>query len=229
LTNDLLIATGHQDVRRVRDRYFLKDVLRFHNCNINDYRRRNVLRLQLPHLLGNTFVVKTHHIPTGSMLGLITRGAARATYIYRDPRDVVLSSMEMGEKLRQRGLTHTFGQHTTLAEHTQAALNWCRNWEQWMALDPLHTVRYEALKADPVGELRRLVAFLDIEADDAQLKQALGNYQDSADSTRLLRYSHKNKGVAGRYQQAFTADEIAFIESQLGDYITAMGYELVAA
>lgn len=228
LTNDLLVACGYQDARAVRDRYRLHKVLLYHNCNIGRFTPHQAARVLLPHLLGNRFVVKTHHLPSPAMRWLTRLGVARPTYIYRDPRDVVLSSIEMGRKLRARGLTHTFAQHETFADHVDAVARWCQGWERWQAFPGVHMVRYEALKADPHGELRRLATFLGLAPDDATLRRVHGTYEESADETRMLRYSHKNQGVVGRSARQFSAEQMALCDARLGHYIAAMGYDAVA-
>ena len=109
MTNDLLVETGYQDVRAVRDRHNLQDILQYENCNIGRPDSHTLRRLLLPLVLGNSFAVKSHASPTRSLYYLMRLGLCHPTYIYRDPRDIVLSAYNHGEQIRANGKTHTFG------------------------------------------------------------------------------------------------------------------------
>src|SRR4030065_1540356 len=87
LTNDLMLASGAQDPRQIRQRYHLQKVLTEVNCNIGALTLRRLLVVLVPSLLGNTFVIKAHAGPTPIALALVRLGLIRPTYIYRAPRE----------------------------------------------------------------------------------------------------------------------------------------------
>src|SRR5512136_1680964 len=82
LTNDLMLASGCQDARQIRQRYHLQSILTEVNCNIGALTTRRLLAVWLPSLLGTTFVINAHAATTPFALRLIRRGAMRAAYIY---------------------------------------------------------------------------------------------------------------------------------------------------
>ena len=106
ITNDMLIAAGFDDVRKIREQFGLQSILLYHNCNIEDLAAKKMSRVIIPHNQGHTFVVKTHSGPSPSLLSLISENIIKAAYIYRDPRDVVLSVMDHGQNQKQRGNPH---------------------------------------------------------------------------------------------------------------------------
>jgi sulfotransferase family protein len=226
LTNDLLIAAGYQDVREIRRRYRLQAILRFQNCNIGKLSWRNLGLLTIPHLLGNTFVVKTHQSPSTSLRRLISGGIIRATYIYRDPRDVVISAFEHGQRLRSRGETHTFGQLHSLTDAILLAAHSLTIWEQWLQPGLALTVRYEDLVADPVQELGRLAEFLSVRVPYESLCRTVAAYHPAritADENKVDAL-HFNQGVVGRFRAVLKPEELALCQQQLGGYIKKMGY-----
>ena len=230
LTNDLLVTAGHQDVRKVRDRYKLHTMLKYYNCNIGRPIWPKMALLAIPHLLGNTFVVKTHAGPTRSLRYLMSHGAARATYIYRDPRDAAVSAYNHGRKLREQGETHSFAKLETMATALLAAADWLHVWDEWTSLGNVLGTRYEDLLADPVGELERLARFLSVKSSRGELVRIAARYQ--MDGKRKHRDSHLglgvhfDRGVTGRYKEVLTEQELALCNEHFAGYLPKMGYQV---
>src|SRR5512139_3277100 len=132
LTNDLMLSSGAQDPRQIRQRYHLQNVLTEVNCNIGALTPRRVLSVLLPSLLGNTFVIKAHAGPTPIALALIRLGLIRPTYIYRDPRDALLSAMESGRRALEQGRTSAFTPLVDFDVALDFMLDYVRVWEGWM-------------------------------------------------------------------------------------------------
>ena len=108
LTNDLMLANGAQDARQIRQRYRLQGILTEVNCNIGALTPRRITAVMFPSVLGNTFVIKAHAALTPYARFMIQRGLIRSSYIYRDPRDALLSVMENGQRAVQRGQPKCF-------------------------------------------------------------------------------------------------------------------------
>ncbi len=223
MTNDLLVRLGHQDVRALRSRYALESVLREDNCKINP----NVVKLSrlMPlHLRGYTFVVKTHAPLTPSLRLLMAMGMVKATYIYRDPRDVVLSALEHGERVRKAGTSNVLAELHSVAEAARYVTTLLRDWEGWTKSPHTLAVRYEDLLADTPGVLKRLAEFLALEATAEDIESVVARYaqgnQDAVTRNRL----HFNKGVVGRFRSQMNASELALCQKQFGPYLQKMGY-----
>jgi hypothetical protein len=225
LTNDLLVATGNQDVRQIRERYHLHPFMKYYNCNIGRPILPKVAILTVIHYLGNTFVVKTHSFPSPSLRYQISRKIVKATYIYRDPRDAVVSAYEHGKRLRSQGQIHSFATLKTLEEAILRARNWLKIWEAWNSQPNTLLVRYEDLLSQPENELRRLANFLNLTlAEDKRIK-IISAYQPESNEDLAGKGLHFNKGVIGRYRSVMTSHELKLCTEQFGDYLNLMGYE----
>jgi hypothetical protein len=226
LTNDLLVAAGYQDVRKIRHRYRFHSFLKYQNCNIEQLTLRNLGLLTIPHLLGNTFVVKTHRAPSPHLRRLISSGVMRATYIYRDPRDVVVSAFEHGQRIRSKGETHTFGQLHSITDAILFTAHLFPIWEMWMQPGLALTVRYEDLVAAPLKELARLSDFLAICPPSEDLCRILAAYDPHQVIVNEEKISalHFNRGVVGRFRDVLGPKELELCQRHLGSYIRKMGY-----
>lgn len=233
MTNDLLVAAGHQDKVQVRDQHGLGDILEYDNCHLSRPNLLKIRRLVRVGDQGNTYCVHVHCGPIPSVRYYMGRSRIRATYIYRDPRDVVVSAYRHGVRERQAGLlVSNFAKLRTI----RIAAYWVR-WRQlpryaaWRRTDPRHVLmtRYEDLLADPVAELERLVGFLDLDVPAAILPGIVDRYSRNRGAARRQPGLHFDRGVAGRFREELTGSEIALCNRIFRPYLIAMGYPLAAA
>jgi hypothetical protein len=224
LTNDLMLANGAQDARRIRERYHLQSILTEVNCNIGALTARRLLMVLAPALLGNTFVIKAHAAPTPLARGLMRSGLLRAAYIYRDPRDAMLSAYENGQRARQSGRQNAFSGLVDFERALAFIQEYARIGEAWLACRGVLHTRYESLVADYQAEAGRLVEFLPLQASEAVLNPVVARYRPQGapqDGAGL----HFSKGVVGRHRQAWSPAERERLERELGPYLARMGYE----
>lgn len=227
LTNDLLVAAGHQDVRAVRQRYHLHSVIKYATCQIDSASRLAKPLILVPHFLGNTFVIKTHAAPTGQVRALISAGIAEATYIYRDPRDAAVSAFEHGCRLREEGKTHSFAKLDTMEAAIRNVQRHLEAWDAWVKYGRALMVRYEDLLADPVEELERLADYLALDVPTRVLPQIATTYQP-ANLPQIIKEKgrlHFHKGITGRFREIMTGKHLDLCRQQFGDYLTRMGYD----
>lgn len=229
MINDLLVAAGYQDIRALRDRYRLHPILKYYNCNVGRPILPKLALLLVPHLMGNTFVVKTHSGPTRSLRYLMSWNQARATYIYRDPRDAAISAYDHGQKLRQQGETHSFARLESGEDLLQAVEEWLAIWDEWMRCEGVLTTRYENLLAEPLNEMQRLADFLSIEVPGQELSRIVETYQAKRASrekdTHLGLAVHFHKGVAGRFREVLSEQELARYNERFAGHLSRMGYQ----
>jgi hypothetical protein len=177
LTNDLLVAAGFQDARTVRRRFGLQGVLKHYNCYLDRMEWSNVLPLMIPYACGNTFVIKTHDKPTPVLRRLISLKIAKATYLYRDPRDVVVSALEHGQRLRAKRKGDELTQLASIADAIRYVSNLLDIWEAWSRPHGVLFTRYEDLLADPVREANRLAGFLHLKVSSERIGQVVATYR----------------------------------------------------
>ncbi|OGO39243.1 MAG: hypothetical protein A2W35_07690 [Chloroflexi bacterium RBG_16_57_11] len=223
LTNDLMLASGAQDPRQIRQRYHLQKVLTEVNCNIGALTLRRLLVVLVPSLLGNTFVIKAHAGPTPIALALVRLGLIRPTYIYRDPRDALLSAMENGRRAAQQGRTNAFTPMVDFDVALDFMLESVRVWEGWMGCDRALHSRYEDLLTDYDGQAERLMAFLRLDRSKPGLQQVVDRYrpeQPQPDQKGL----HFSQGKIGRFRQNMSLAQQQILTQALQPYLSRMGY-----
>lgn len=237
MANDLMVAAGHDDARRMVEQYpFLLRRLVRRNFDGFIARPHAIRMLALDYICsrGHTFVIKTHRGPSPSVVRLMRLGRLKPLYQYRDPRDVILSAFERGERNRAKGARRSLlrlGQYRSFAklQTMEQAIDWARYrllpvWEAWQKFDGVLMVRYEDLLADSIGELRRLADFIEFDATDEQLEAIDAHYR-RADTRANDPNLHFNKGIAGRFRDALTPAQLARCKDTIGPCIEKMGYE----
>ena len=130
-----------------------------------------------PSLLGNTFAIKAHAGPTPFALQLIRRGLLRPAYIYRDPRDALLSAFDNGQRALQKGRPNAFSHLTDFDKAVEFMLEYLRIWEAWSACDLALHSRYEDLLTSYESEAARLIDFLGLDGGDPALRAVLDKYR----------------------------------------------------
>lgn len=225
LTNDLLIAAGGRDVRELKARFRLEDILNYYNCNLEQTSTRNVARLYLLNLRFGSFVVKTHSVPT-SLLGTAVRaGLIRVTCTIRDPRDVLLSAMEHGKKILASDERHTFASCSTVDNTLPQVTHWLNATMAWLKLRHVHLVKYEDLISDPVGELERLASFLRLPIERPELVSIFSKYRRENLDRDKEDYLHYNIGLPGRFRDALSSEQIGLCNRQFDTYLKTLQYD----
>lgn len=225
LTNDLLITAGGQDVREIRTKYGLEKLLNYYNCNIGSLTKDNMEPLLPIHHSGHLFVVKTHNGPSKFVEMLMNHGIVKATHIYRDPRDIVLSAMDHGEKIRSEGLNHTFASCSTIENTILQVKTWLDNSTmEWKKLDNVLSLKYEDLIANPISELKRLAEFLDIKINNINLEAIYSRYDGKKLDDFQINYLHFNVGTAGRFRRVMKEEDLNLCNRHFSQYLEKMEY-----
>jgi hypothetical protein len=225
LTHELALAAGCQDAHQIRQRYHLQGILTEVNCNIGALTPPRLLAVLLPSLLGNTFVVKAHAGPTPFALRLIRLGLIRPTYIFRDPRDAMLSAYDNGQRALQKGRSNAFSHLKDFETSVDFMLKYLRIWEAWMSCREALHVRYEDLLNDYEAEAGRLAGFLKIERGIPDVQDVIEKFRSEGvrpDQKGI----HFNKGKTGRFRQKMTPEEQAILAERFGPYLDKMGYPI---
>lgn len=226
LTNDLLEQSGQKGIRQLRDEYGLQDLLNYPNCNIGEPDWAGLRRVLPLHFRGHRFVVKTHCGPNRVVRRLARLRILRVTYIYRDPRDVLLSAMDHGRKLRAEGKTHTFAQCHSVDDTIPRVLVWLKETSAWLRIPTTLNLKYEELVAEPVAVMKRLSAFMNINPvrRGIDLDAVFSRYDvhGSADAQRLG--LHWNKGIAGRYREALSQEDLEKCNRAFRKYLEMLDY-----
>lgn len=227
LTNDLLEAAGNAGIRDLREQYHLENLLKHLNCNIGTPDWAALRRLLPMHFRGHRFVVKTHQGPNPAVRRLMKIGIVRATFIFRDPRDVVLSAMDHGIRIRAEGNNHTFAKCHSVKDTVPLTLKWLDETTPWMKESRVLWLRYEDLLAEPVRHLEKLAAFLKIDyrSSGIDLAGLYEKYNVSRNSDADTLGLHWNRGIAGRFRREMPREHLYFSNRAFREYLPALGYE----
>ena len=223
LVHDLMKTTGCADAHEIRERYRLQNILTEVNCNIGVLSARRLALVALPALMGNTFVIKAHAGPTSASRLLQRLGLLRITYIYRDPRDAMLSAYDYGQRALQKGRPNAFSHLTDFQRSMDFIMEYVRIWEKWMSEKHVLSARYEDLLMNYDQEVARLVEFLKLNGSKPEVQQVIDGYRPgAAEGQQGL---HFYKGRIGRFRESYSAEEQSILNQKLDPYLRKMGYE----
>ncbi len=225
LTNDLIKVSGGQDARVIRHKYCLGKILTEVNCNIGTLSCWRLSLVLVPALLGNTFTIKTHSGPTLIALRLIQGGIIRPTYIYRDPRDAMISAMDNGRKARAKGRHNAFSELTDFNRAVEFMLNYLKIWDSWIHAEATLHTRYENLLSNYDAEVLRLIEFLGISMKSQEVNAVCEKYRPGKARGGQMGI-HYSKGRTGRYREKFSEDELTILNNKFGPYLEPMGYAI---
>ncbi|MDF1519807.1 MAG: sulfotransferase domain-containing protein [Brevefilum sp.] len=224
LTRDLWIAAGGDNIWEIRKTYPLKTVITETNQNIDNFTLRKTLLILLPFLLGKSFTIKIHFAPMPLGRSLIRLKWIRPTFIYRDPRDALLSAYEYGRRVEKTGRPNAFSHLDTFEKSIDFMSDYMTDWETWMRLADPAIFRYEDLLTDYYRQAERLVNFLDLDLQSQNIRKAIekNKPRDAAQKEG----GHFSKGKIGRFRDVLTPEQIALCEERFAPYLEKMGYEL---
>jgi len=223
LIHDLMKTTGCANAQDIREKYKLQKILTEVNCNIGVLSTRRLAMVTVPALMGNTFVIKAHAGPSVASRFLTTMGLLRITYIYRDPRDAMLSAFDYGQRALTKGRPNAFSHLSDFEKSVDFMMEYVHIWERWMSEKNALIARYEDLLTNYDVESAKLVDYLKLSADKPEVRAVIEQYRPGAnDGQQGL---HFYKGKIGRFRDAYTSEQQSVLLEKLGGYLEQMGYE----
>lgn len=226
LTNGLVEAAGGDDTRELRTTSpRLERMINPHNCAIGPPTPKKLAVLVGQHLRGHRFTVKTHSPPTPALRALMKARVVRATYQYRDLRDVALSVLDHGSKVKDARPGDRMVNVKTIDQACRFVSELFDTWQAWTTRPGVFTVSYEQLRADPAAQLHRLADHLRMPIDDAGVAALLERYPAGAGSATWEDGMHFNKGEVGRFTQVMSRSDLDVCNRLLGPQLRDMGYE----
>jgi hypothetical protein len=222
LIHDLMQTTGCADAREIRTRFHLGNVLTEVNCNIGVLSARRLAMVAIPALLGNTFVIKAHSGPTSASALLSTVGLLRITYIYRDPRDAMLSAFNYGQRALGKGRPNAFSHLTDFDGSLAFILGYLHIWDKWMRQKRVFVCRYEDLLTNYESESARLISYLGLDGGQPNVREVLAHYRP--DKAEDRQGTHFFKGRIGRFRDEYSVQQQGKLADRLASYLARMGY-----
>jgi hypothetical protein len=224
LVHDLMKTTGCAEAREIREKYRLQNILTEVNCNIGVLSARRLAMAAIPALVGNTFVIKAHAGPSPASRLLQSLGLLHITYIYRDPRDAMLSAYDYGQRALQKGRPNAFSHLTDFQNSLGFIMEYVHIWEKWTREKNVLIARYEDLLTDYDNESARLVKFLKLDGSSPEVRKVIESYRPGVvDGQQGL---HFYKGKIGRFRESYSAEQQVILKEKLGAYLIRMGYDV---
>jgi hypothetical protein len=224
IIHDLMVTSGSADTRDIRVKYRLQNVLTEGTCNIGLLSLQRLGKVMIPALMGNTFVIKAHTGPTRTSRLLQRLGLLRITYMYRDPRDALLSALETGREGLQTGRLNAFSHLTDFNKSLDFIMEYVHIWERWTKEKNILLCRYEDLLTKYDLEITRLIGFLPLNGDSPEVQKVTERYRPGAGEKRDELHFHMGK--IGRFRESFTAQEQSILKDTLASYLPRMGYDV---
>jgi len=224
LTLDLWLAAGRDNIRKIREDHSLQTVITEVNHNIDNFTLRKTARILVPYLAGKSFTLKIHFAPMPLGDWLIKLGVIRPTFIYRDPRDALLSAYEYGRRVEKTGRVNAFSHLDTIEKAIDFMHGYMQDWEKWCRIAGMEVYRYEDLLTDYDLQAERLVAFLGVDPAASRVQEAI--LKNRPKQATNITGGHFSKGKIGRFREALSAEQIEVCNQRFGPYLETMGYEV---
>jgi hypothetical protein len=180
----------------------------------------------------NIFKSHSYPLPAGSI------GKIKYLSIYRDPRDVIISSIFYLSNLDiKRG---GWGKEFSRLSEKERIITFIEKGdfcvsrlEEWYHVPYAGRISYERLKENPLAALKKIVAFLKLRINDRTIKEVISRNSFKSRSGRKAGDENKNdilrKGIVGDWKNYFNKDcTYAFKHAKEGRWnrlLIEMGYE----
>lgn len=146
----------------------------------------------------------------------------RMTFAYRDPRDMILSMIDHGERTRNGGDPSGAYSHCISVEgvvpHVLAMMESFRIWKHRKYVRP---VRYEDLVSNPVDVLDGINAFLGWKLERTRLIEMVEQRERNKVSSHNF-----NKGTTERWKTEMNSAQKDLCRKRFEPYLVELGYEL---
>lgn len=219
MTNELLKAAKQEDIFEVREKYnlgFLNE-----RCHVSrPLYWHKFARLALISAIEGSFIVKTHREPTRSIRSLMRLGIIKTTYVYRDPRNRLLSVLEQGKRSREKG-EGLFEAVETLDDAIEFTKRAYIGWKMWHEVPDVLFVRYEDLMDDALKVMMKTVKFLNLPLGEPTIAEII-KQTDAKSGGQNIGF-HKG---GNRFREYFSENEQEYINKALEREIVAFGYTI---
>jgi hypothetical protein len=202
-------------------------------------RPQQFLQTYEEHQSKDEFLVVKSHAYIEDATELFSSGKAKAIYVYRDIRDVVVSVMVKGNRSFWRVILSGFVDKIL------------EQYSRWSQVEDILISRYETMVTDLKGEALRIADFLDIDLDEFSARQIAEKYSIDRQMKRirssdfenhavqigqrrstmydpisLLHNDHIYSGEAGQWRAALSPFQTGVVEYLAYDWLVGMGYPI---
>ena len=178
-------------------------------------------------------VVKTHNYPSAEL-----NLTDKVIFLMRDPRDVAVSMHNL-HLIQEKKVSWThprakfillLQKYLPIFDYVQTISAWENHYKVWNKTSS-HVVRYENLLNKPEQTLKEILLYLNIQADDKILQEAITLFSFEKITGRKrgeedVKNPEFRKGISGDYKNKFSKLELKLINKKYKNVINEAGYEL---
>ncbi|MDJ0725744.1 MAG: sulfotransferase domain-containing protein [Prochloraceae cyanobacterium] len=144
------------------------------NCGFLSKKQLNIKKILTAIFITRKYgniVIKVHSEPTFLIKLLVTLGLAKATFCYRDPRDIILAAINHGERTR-KGLdpSNACKNMVSIADSIPIVKSWTRNWYEWKKFERVFFIRYESLMKNKLFYLQAMSDYFNLNLKKEQIE-----------------------------------------------------------
>ncbi|MBW2715283.1 MAG: sulfotransferase domain-containing protein [Deltaproteobacteria bacterium] len=109
---------------------------------------------------------------------------------------------------------------------------WKKHTDYWLHRDqPRIAIRYEDLIAEPIQQLKKLAAFLNLDVDDTEVEQAIeackiDKLRDASQKRGEDAVGFFRQGGSGHGIDRYSSNQIAALQADLGNLMDQFGYKI---
>ena len=189
-----------------------------------------VYNLELPETLGKLtslseaigpFIVKTHSNLTAEILELLKNKQILATYIHRDPRDVILSAIDHGTRpLDHPTMSPFFLQFNSVQNSIPLVKKFCRTGIDWVRSGLCEVYTYHNLIVDPAKEISRFCEFIHVRQNSSFIQELINTF-----TVNKIKWRRQfNTGKLLRYIDEMSPQEIEICNQEMFEEMQILGY-----
>lgn len=225
IINALLVEAGNKDAGKIRAKHHLDELMKWRNNFVGILSFRKFIRLWLISLREGTFVVKSHAGPSRMVKIANKLGLLKIVYCYRDPRDVLLSAMDHGKKLKASGDDRFFATMVDFDSTLPHVQEWLDVWKLYAEIPGVLMVKYEDLIDDAVTVTKTIESFLGISISAEKRDDILWSF--SKDNPNGYRAGmHLNKAQAQRFKTDMTQEQKTKFLGMFQTNLEVMKYDI---
>jgi hypothetical protein len=167
------------------------------------------------------FVVKAHVPLTAEIRNGILAKRVLATYIHRDPRDVILSAIDHGKRqTKNPALNVFFRRLTDVDQSVPLVREYCRIGLEWIQSGLCEVFTYPDLLANPHEIMQRFCDLMSMPGDKSLFNSLVQTY--TVDQVKGRRQF--NTGKLTRYREEMTPEDLSLCNRELKTALEQMGY-----
>ena len=156
---DVYIEMGYGDTPEILSKYGLEGEIN-QNCNADPLTAEKFSQLLIPCLHGEQFTIKSHEPPSLPLLKLMDHKIVSMVYLIRDPRDIVVSVCEFGQRRREIGDSHSpYCTINTIKDSIEFVSPYFDYYKRWLDTNACMIIRYEELNANPEYWLEKIIRY----------------------------------------------------------------------